>query len=156
MIPLHLSAHDIALLVDAHEPQRHGGIVGAGGRVAVRTGRLVGVCRVGDPPRGHGGIVDALDQKAGSVSEPPVAAHAVELFRRDEVGEAPRDVVGVRTAQHGGSATGEWHDVERAIAHECSLCARGIRPGVDDGAGCVERDGTGGGIVEPHGVGNAG
>jgi len=117
--------------------------------------RLVGVRGIGNPPGRDRADVDALDQQTGAVGEPPVAAHAIEFLRGNEVGEPPRDVVAVRTTQHRGASTCQRCDVQGALGDEGGLGARGIGPRVDDGSGCVERTRSCRGVVEAHGIGHA-
>ena len=85
--------HVAALAVYAHEPEGDVCVGGAGGGIAVRARGELGLRRIGDPPGAHGGVIAALDEQAGAVGQPPVAAHAVHLPSRDEIGESPTHVI---------------------------------------------------------------
>ena len=79
---------------DADDGVGHDRIGCACRRVAVSRRLLVWRRRVGNEPLLQAAVVGLFDQHIAAARAPPEAAEAVEFLRRDEVGEATRDVWG--------------------------------------------------------------
>jgi hypothetical protein len=148
-----IPGHLLLRAVQADEPQRDVGVGCARRRIAVLARGQLGLGGVCNPPVVDGGVVASLHQEARAIREPPVAAHAIEFFCRDEVSEAPADVIGVGKAQCDRVAPGEIHDVEPAIADVRRPRARGIDARIDHGPGSLQ--GPRCALVDAHGVRSA-
>ena len=95
---------------------------------------LVRMGGVGDPPLLDRGVIDALDEQACAVGEPPVATDPVKLLRGDEVGKPPGDLVCIRCAHDPRRSAFEGCDPEGTVADVGDMGARGVWAGIDDGA----------------------
>ncbi len=122
------------------DAELHVGVRRAGARVAERRRRLIGVAGVGDVEGIDLALVGALVEELRRVGRPPVAACAIELLLRDELGGAVRDVGPVLPGEAARLAAGGVRDPQIAVAQEPDPLAVGRQARIVGIAGAeVER-----------------
>ena len=131
VVPRHL---DALAALEVEHPQRDHGVVRAGLRVADRAGLGGRVRRVADEPGQHLALVDVRGGELRGVGRPPVAAVALHLLGRDELGEPPVRVGRVGRGELADASLDLAH-VERPVDHERDPLARAVQARVVDRPG---------------------
>ena len=120
----------VARSIRVHQPQRHIGIGSAGRRIGLgeeagAIGTDGSACHLL-----HRGFVDARHGDAAVVRCPPVTVEPVQLFLRDEFGDAPAHLGRGFSCNFAGGAAGQRLHEQMAVAHEAGKAALGAQLGV--------------------------
>ena len=127
----------LARSIRVHQPQRYIGIGGASRRIGL--GEQAGAIGTDGGARHllHRGFVDARHGDAAVVRCPPVTVEPVQLFLRDELGNAPAHLRRVFPGHFARVAAGQGLHEQMAVAHEAGKAALGAQLGICLGFRCL-------------------
>ncbi len=148
-------------------PQADQGVCSAGGRVAVRAGRLAGPRRVRRPPGLDRGVVDPGGQERSAVRRPPKASRPRHLLGRNELRGAPGHcpllvaallvrallvTAGLFSDNEVGLLTPDRHDVQTGPGQKGDVMAGRVRTRVDHASrsGQLDRGSRPGSVARPQ------